>query len=603
MTKIALIAVFILFAGFFYLGAENLKISQVAIKDNDVEAVKQAIGQGADINEKIKYQRKFGMDDQSTPLIIAIEFSVYDVARLLIENGADVNVVVEGESALKMAVENKSLEMTKLLLDRGAEVNLPEPETMVFRTPLSIAAGNGSVEIAKLLIERGANVNSKSHPLFSAAYANSIEIAKLLIQHGANIDQKTLDGRTPLYMALERGSYEMVKLLIENGTDVNWESRAGDSLMKYAQRRGDTRIIQLLKQKGLKEDVRFARKMKFLRIYSIFGVRRIAGIILFILLLIMIFNKSVKLKINILGGLLLLAGIAFLMVVLLGLFAKQTPVRALQVCLYLGCIYIFLGFSILRRKKYAWWSTLIFTVIFTLILVVHGMMIINTDYSGFGGLMQVIFIYLPLTILNLFLIGSLSLSKKIKEEYKISIKSPLGFLEPKKQWQIILGLAVFIFGFMIIRFYQTRVFLKGLPGEIVYLHGDNGDIYKISANGLNKRLLFRNDDPANGRCFCPKWSEDGTKIYFTVMRNGELRKFEMDPEGHNVQVLPRGAEPDLYCGQGVRTQDGRFFIEESVRRFGENAIVISEIGKNNKVKVTVGESPDWKYPLKPINPS
>ena len=66
---------------------------------------------------------------------------------------------------------------------------------------------------------------------------------------------------------------------------------------------------------------------------------------------------------------------------------------------------------------------------------------------------------------------------------------------------------------------EERAFLAGLQGEIVYAHrdGEIENIYKINANGTDKKLLYHNDRPEyNQNSFDPRWSEDGTKIFFAT---------------------------------------------------------------------------------------
>lgn len=180
-----------------------------------------------------------------------------------------------------------------------------------------------------------------------------------------------------------------------------------------------------------------------------------------------------------------------------------------------------------------------------------------------------------------------------------------------------------------------KAFLAGLRGEIVYVHTDDrhDNIYKINANGTDKKLLLNTDSPEHHfRCSSPLWSEDGTKIYFTAYINSEFKIFVMDSNGGNVELAEKpdiipspvcvtSRAPDIYINKGnVFWQDAAgqthqvfhypFHAEfDTASRFASwspdkkyiifvtalhNIMVVNREG-TMAVKVTDGEDPDWKY--------
>jgi len=109
-----------------------------AAAEGNLEAIKQHVSAGTDINTREPYGR-------STPLIVAAAFGQTEAAALLIENGADVNAVNnEGATPLHAAAFFGRTDTVKLLLAKGADVNA---ENNKGQTPLDTVAGQWNQEL------------------------------------------------------------------------------------------------------------------------------------------------------------------------------------------------------------------------------------------------------------------------------------------------------------------------------------------------------------------------------------------------------------------------------------------------------------------------
>lgn len=87
-----------------------------------------------------------------------------DIARLLIESGADVNAKDNYEwVALMHALREKAIDVASLLIDAGTYLDKKSYDDMT--ELLFDAARNDTAEIARLLIEAGVDVNSKKTAL------------------------------------------------------------------------------------------------------------------------------------------------------------------------------------------------------------------------------------------------------------------------------------------------------------------------------------------------------------------------------------------------------------------------------------------------------
>jgi ankyrin repeat protein len=258
---------------------------------NNTPLAKKALSSGANPN----VLESFLSEDKQTPLLIAIRNNSPEVARLLLENGADPNLrdymiyhpahIAAGlgrAEILKMLLENgispefddlenmkskrrtvlpllhtaikeaKSNETVKLLLEKGAD---PNREDDYNRTPLYLAQHHP--DLVKTLLEHGANPNvidgNTKRPLFMNHRA---EVVELLLKHGADIKgyEKNL-----LRWALKRNNTNIVKYLINtNKIDPkqfdNIFKSGLESAIGYAARHQNTELVKLLLSKGVKPD-------------------------------------------------------------------------------------------------------------------------------------------------------------------------------------------------------------------------------------------------------------------------------------------------------------------------------------------------------------
>jgi ankyrin repeat protein len=199
--------------------------------------------------------------DGVSPLLVAIMNANWDLARRLIDAGADVNQWdIYGESPLQTAIDlraridggrasidapnaTKGIEIVKLLLERGAN-----PDMQLFFQPANA---------------RGAVYTRGVTPLIRAAVNADLEVVRLLLEHGADATIATADRQTPIHAvlagrAVEPQALELIKVLQKAGTDVNVialinhrEEIRGGTALHYAVRKRYKTVIKELASFGI----------------------------------------------------------------------------------------------------------------------------------------------------------------------------------------------------------------------------------------------------------------------------------------------------------------------------------------------------------------
>ena len=185
--------------------------------------------------------------DGKTPLIIAVGNSYIDTAKILIENGTNINAVdIEGWSALSYAVNNGDIEIAKLLLENKAKIK--DELLIAIKSPIV----ESRINMMKLLIDNKANINYTDengfNPLNIAIESGDMELTKFLITNGANVNSLMQDGVSLIGYAIAQNNMDLLQILIENGANVNYTNGDSwaDTPLKTASRLGLDNVVRIL---------------------------------------------------------------------------------------------------------------------------------------------------------------------------------------------------------------------------------------------------------------------------------------------------------------------------------------------------------------------
>jgi ankyrin repeat protein len=221
-----------------------------AAAQNHGDAVKVLLAHGAPVDSRSMLlklaNRNAGQSMLSlgnwTPLMYAARENALDAGRALAKGGANLNLSdPDGATALVIAIINGHYEFASLLLDAGADPNVVDNEAGM--GPLyaavdmhRLAVGHGrpnpkpvglmsAVDLVKKLLERGANPNARLKK-------------SILKRHHTAGDSALADGATPFLRAAKSGDIEMMRALVAGGADAKIAMPNGTNALLFAAGQG-----------------------------------------------------------------------------------------------------------------------------------------------------------------------------------------------------------------------------------------------------------------------------------------------------------------------------------------------------------------------------
>jgi hypothetical protein len=155
----------------------------------------------------------------NSPLIWAVYNNNISIIRALVElHGLPLNSQnFEGETALSVAVMNNNYDVAKFLIERGADLNVANCRS---ETPLHQAVVLGNIEMTRLLVEEGSYIDAEDEcgetPLHFAVREDKTDIVDYLLSTGADADHSNHDDETPAELAEMVASSAVKEVFINN---------------------------------------------------------------------------------------------------------------------------------------------------------------------------------------------------------------------------------------------------------------------------------------------------------------------------------------------------------------------------------------------------
>ncbi len=170
-----------------------------------------------------------------SPLQVAVLSNQINIARILIEKGADVFIKTSrNETLVSLATEKHNPEMLQLLLELGIDVNIGKREWGMLvepflHSPLHMALeedayNHHSNKIVSLLLDYSADVDSVS---FNMAVKNHNIKLDLIKRMALKIDRHQFRSALPLHHATTNGRSDVLRFLIDEFYDLLRDSIDG----------------------------------------------------------------------------------------------------------------------------------------------------------------------------------------------------------------------------------------------------------------------------------------------------------------------------------------------------------------------------------------
>ena len=181
------------------------------------DCVRELLDQGADANATNYWH--------ASPLLYGVVNA--DVVRMLLEQDANPNATSLFRMTPLLAATKRghSYEVAKLLVEAGADVNAPLKDFFQ-GGPLFSAIGSGDQRTIDLLISRGAELDVQGNeisPLQRAAMCGDLKTVKRLVEAGVELDHsyEQIDSPgTALGWAMYAENHDIAAYLIDRGADL-----------------------------------------------------------------------------------------------------------------------------------------------------------------------------------------------------------------------------------------------------------------------------------------------------------------------------------------------------------------------------------------------
>ena len=212
-------------------------------------------------NEVVENINAFTALEKETPLSAALRERDFELASMLIEAGAEVDVDIKrGRPFVIDAIEKQDAEMIDFLFSHGADVEYRGAFPI---SAFAVAASLDNFELMQRCLKEGADVDTRGESgnplLIEAVMEENPKKTRLLLENGADVNILCVENRrmelTALSHAFDQGSSIVENLLFEHGANANVNGVSGEPLIVQSIAENDLVAAQRFLEEGANPDV------------------------------------------------------------------------------------------------------------------------------------------------------------------------------------------------------------------------------------------------------------------------------------------------------------------------------------------------------------
>lgn len=211
------------------------------------------------------------------PLSLALARGFKNIAKVLIENGANVNVMFGTHTLLETAVKYEQWQTIRYLTAKGGVLSYDyiltlknctqQSRAMILGYPkIDFSNANNSPllnaifeedcrEIQRLIKDKDTNINEKNEAGYSALHlaiiTKNTDAAGILLGRGCEINTVNIFGETPVMACCREDSmFDIFNIMVERGALLNYKNSAGINALHVAASFERSEYVGLLIMKG-----------------------------------------------------------------------------------------------------------------------------------------------------------------------------------------------------------------------------------------------------------------------------------------------------------------------------------------------------------------